>query len=83
TRPSIAGVPVRLVDPRNTSRTCSRCGHCEQGNRKSQAVFQCRACGFVANADLNAAVNIGRVAVNRPHISTGFVEHVSTSSFQG
>jgi IS605 OrfB family transposase len=23
------GAPIRLVDPWNTSRTCSACGHCE------------------------------------------------------
>jgi putative transposase len=32
-----AGVPVVLVDPRNTSRTCSRCRHCEKANRQAQA----------------------------------------------
>ncbi|HEX3269288.1 MAG TPA: transposase [Ktedonobacterales bacterium] len=64
-----AGVPVRLVDPRNTSRTCSACGHCEKGNRKSQGSFLCQRCGFTANADYNAALNISRkerAAVNRP-----------------
>jgi len=25
-----AGVPIVQVDPRNTSRTCSQCGHCEK-----------------------------------------------------
>jgi IS605 OrfB family transposase len=64
-----AGVPVHLVDPRNTSRTCSTCGHCEKANRKSQESFLCQRCGFAANADYNAALNISRkerVAVNRP-----------------
>jgi putative transposase len=79
----IAGVPVKLVDPRNTSRTCSRCGHCEKANRKSQSEFKCLACGFVVNADLNAAKNIGRAAVNQPNVSFVGVEHGSTSSFQG
>jgi IS605 OrfB family transposase len=37
-----AGVPLGLVDPRNTSRTCSACGHCEKANRKSQAEFLCQ-----------------------------------------
>lgn len=63
------GVPVHLVDPRNTSRTCSRCGHCEKANRKSQSEFLCQRCGFAANADENAAINISRqqwAAVNRP-----------------
>jgi len=64
-----AGVPVVLVDARNTSRTCSICGHCEKGNRHSQASFLCRSCGFAANADDNAAVNIAhRAAVNRPMV---------------
>src|SRR5262249_23496681 len=31
-----AGVPVHLVDPRTTRRTCSHCGPCEAANRKSQ-----------------------------------------------
>ena len=64
-----ARIPVRLVDPTNTSRTCSACGHCEKANRKSQAEFLCQRCGFAANADYNAAINISRkewVAVNRP-----------------
>lgn len=64
-----AGVAVHLVDPRNTSRTCSACGHCEKANRKSQAEFLCQRCGFALNADVNAAINISRkewAAVNRP-----------------
>jgi IS605 OrfB family transposase len=59
-----AGIPVMLVDPRNTSRTCSVCGHCEKANRKSQAEFECRHCGYSANADWNAALNI-RAQANR------------------
>src|SRR5262249_56729084 len=55
-----AGVAVYLVDPRNTSRICSACGHCEQANRKSQAEFLCQRCGFATNADYNAALNISR-----------------------
>jgi len=66
-----AGVSVYVVDPRNTSRTCSRCGHCEKANRKSQAEFLCRnpLCRQAMNADHNAAINISRTeraAVNRP-----------------
>lgn len=54
----LAGVPVVTVDPRNTSRTCNACGHCEKANRKSQAEFCCKQCGHSENADLNAARNI-------------------------
>ena len=49
---------VVFVDPAYTSQTCSRCGHAAQSNRPSQAVFRCGACGFRANADHNAAINI-------------------------
>lgn len=59
---ALAGVPMHFVDPRDTSRICSACGHCEQANRKSQAEFVCRSCGFAAPADRNAAVNISRAA---------------------
>src|SRR5215510_5756718 len=36
-----AGVPLVLIDPRNTSRECSRCGHVEKKNRRSQVEFLC------------------------------------------
>jgi IS605 OrfB family transposase len=66
-----AGVPVRLVDPRNTSRMCSACGHCEKANRKSQAEFFCQRCGFAANADENAALNISRIVAGRSQSASG------------
>ncbi len=53
-----AGVPVIAVDPRDTSRTCSQCRHCEKANRKTQKSFVCNHCGFSCNADWNAALNI-------------------------
>jgi putative transposase len=37
----LAGVVVEKIDPRNTSRTCAECSHCERSNRKSQAEFRC------------------------------------------
>lgn len=64
-----AGVPVVLIDPRNTSRTCSACGHCAKANRRSQAVFCCLSCGHTSLADYNAAVNIKWAAVNQPLVS--------------
>jgi IS605 OrfB family transposase len=51
----LAGVEVIEVNPRKTSQTCSRCGHCERGNRPRQASFHCKACGYTIHADLNAA----------------------------
>ena len=54
----LGGVPVVFVDPRNTSRTCPECGHCEKANRKSQADFECRHCRYSANADFVGARNV-------------------------
>jgi putative transposase len=62
---AIEGLSVVVVDPRNTSRTCSVCGHCEKANRKSQAKFECLKCGHSENADANAAKNIR----TRGHVS--------------
>jgi putative transposase len=67
----LAGVPVVKVDPRNSSRTCAECGHCEKANRKSQSEFSCRSCGHAANADVNAALNIRALAESKP--ATGLV----------
>lgn len=66
---ALAGVCLHLVDPRNTSRICSVCGHCEKANRKSQAEFVCQSCGFAAPADWNAAVNISRAEVKQPIVA--------------
>lgn len=67
---TLAGVKIFFVDPRNTSRACSECGHCERANRKSQAEFVCKSCGHAAPADVNAAVNIAaRAAVSQPTVA--------------
>jgi putative transposase len=49
---------VQKFSPAYTSQRCSGCGHVAVGNRKSQAVFACRACALTLNADVNAAKNI-------------------------
>jgi putative transposase len=64
-----AGVPLFLIDPRNTSRTCPHCGYVDKANRKSQSLFSCVSCGFSGFADHIAAVNISRLAVNQANVS--------------
>jgi putative transposase len=59
---------LELVLAAYTSQRCSHCGHVAPENRKSQAVFQCVACGAgPCNADVNAARNIaaGRAVTAR------------------
>ena len=55
---ALTGRKLIRVDPRNTSRTCAKCGHVSKQNRLTQAKFKCVKCGHETNADLNAAVNI-------------------------
>jgi putative transposase len=49
---------VEKVNPAHTSQRCSRCGTVDREARESQAAFRCRSCGYRANADHNAAMNI-------------------------
>jgi IS605 OrfB family transposase len=51
------GMAVAEVDPRGTSKNCSRCGL--RGIRRRHD-FRCPHCGHRQHADLNAAVNIGK-----------------------
>jgi transposase len=49
---------VERISPAYTSQRCSACGHVDAKSRESQARFACTACGFAANADVNAARSI-------------------------
>ena len=60
------GMPVHLVDPRNTSRQCHACGCIDKRNRPNQHTFLCVSCGHAAHADLNAARNIASRAACKP-----------------
>lgn len=52
------GGEVIAVAPQYTSQRCSCCGSVSKENRQTQAKFACIACGYQANADVNAAMNI-------------------------
>jgi len=66
----LAGVLVKLIDPRHTSQTCPRCGFVSKHNRVSQSSFVCKLCDFRLNADLVGAINIAQKAtVNLPIVS--------------
>jgi putative transposase len=70
------GKKVMVIDPYNTSQTCSKCGHVARANRKGRQ-FACVECGFSLDADLNASRNIatfsrrvgGRLHVSEPNVA--------------
>ena len=70
-----AGVPVVVIDARNTSRRCPLCGHAAKANRPNRDTFACRGCGLAGAADQVAAVNVRDRArttwafVNTPHVA--------------
>ncbi len=52
------GGQVIAVPPAYTSQKCACCGHTAKENRRSQNQFECLACGYSENADINGARNI-------------------------
>ena len=46
------------INPRYTSQTCFECKHIAKESRQTQSKFECVKCGYIANADVNAARNI-------------------------
>lgn len=56
---TLKGIRVVYIDPRNTSKRCSRCGSLHT-QRKGQhgGFFKCNNCGYTLDADLNASRNI-------------------------
>jgi putative transposase len=57
-----AGSMVVLVDPRNTSKMCSRCGILVEKSL-SNRVHNCTHCGLSLDRDINAAINILRLGL--------------------
>jgi len=57
-----AGSRVILVNPRNTSQICSRCGMIV-AKTLSDRVHSCSHCGLVMDRDQNAAINIMRLGL--------------------
>jgi putative transposase len=76
---ALAGVPVKGVNPRNTSCACPKCGHVSKANRPTRAKFQCVSCRFAGAADTVAAQNIrARARGDAPMVAESFQRQVPT-----
>jgi len=51
------GKKLVLVDPRNSSKTCAKCGYVKMDLTLSDRVFECPRCGWRADRDYNSALN--------------------------
>jgi putative transposase len=50
------------VDPKNTSKTCARCGYVKEDLTLADRIFSCPVCGWCVDRDYNAALNVLRLA---------------------
>lgn len=74
-------VCLHQVEPRYTSQTCPRCGNVDKGNRDG-VLFRCSSCGYEANADLNASINIlNRFRQEKSRHSTDIVPDMAKANF--
>ncbi len=53
----LSGKELHLIDERDTSKMCSRCGH-KQNMPLHKRVYHCGTCGLVMDRDENSAINI-------------------------
>ena len=61
-RAAMEGRTLLEIDPALTSQTCPRCGNVTRKNRVNWAYFRCTTCGYEANSDRVASLNICRRA---------------------
>ena len=74
-------VCLHQVEPKYTSQTCSRCGNVDKKNRDGM-LCRCTSCGYEANADLNASINIlNRFRQERLNLSADIVPDMTKTDF--
>jgi putative transposase len=69
----VYGVPVIAVNPRYTSQNCSNCGQ-KVVKTLSTRTHRCPHCGYIADRDENAAINILKEALKQWANTMGRIE---------
>ena len=70
---SIYGVPVIAVEPAYTSQKCSQCGE-KVVKTLSTRTHKCPHCGYEADRDHNAAINILKLGLRQLSATVGQTE---------
>ena len=70
------GRKIIKVDPKDTSKQCSRCGYINHDLKLSDRVFKCPACGLKMERDLNASINILKRGLEQIAPSSGQDEYM-------
>lgn len=80
---ALSNIAVKEVTEDGTSITCHACGTEKASNRKTRGLYRCR-CGWSAQADVNAALNIYERAFKVSPVkgSSGLVARPVVLSFQ-
>ncbi len=65
-----------------SSKMCSRCQSIKEELSLSERVFKCAGCGFECDRDLNAALNLARLAGSSPDTKNACGESVRPDSLQ-
>jgi putative transposase len=59
-----AGRLVIEVDPKNTSKMCSKCNNINTEQTLSDRIYNCKCCNFQLDRDHNAAINIKKLGMS-------------------
>jgi len=57
------GIPIIKLDPRNSSRTCPRCGSIKKS--RLGKIFECNQCGWQMDRHINAGINLLQTAISK------------------
>lgn len=64
-----AGTQVELVNPKNTTKMCSQCGHLKNMPLNVRN-YKCSNCGMILGRDHNSAKNIIKLALEQGNVET-------------
>jgi hypothetical protein len=62
---------VVLIDPGNTTKACHNCGSIEQWDQATEVMHTCSKCHELWDQDLNAAINLRKLAEDMPEPEPG------------